>query len=168
MLRSTITHSDVWLKQSSDKQAQMAFQKTLPLDIARHILSFKDPTRQVGVKGGIKTDSASAMPINVYDESARLGVYAGCVGNCMVEGKMYYSRVEGQAYSILQTDITIWQGAEAGYFDRNRIVDGQPGGSGKRIKSFKVQSHDYLRPPSELWLQCEACGPDLELYDMLR
>ena len=34
----------------------------LPHDVFGLILSFKDPTRQVGVKGGIKTDSASAMP----------------------------------------------------------------------------------------------------------
>ena len=160
-------------KARSDKQAQMAFQKTLPFDVFRHILSFKDPTRQVGVKGGIKTDSASAMPINVED----LGVYAGsgarALVSVMVEGKMYYSRDEAQVYSsqvysYLFAHISIWRGTQASWHADNRIVDGQPGGRGKCIKSFKVQYHDYLRPPSELWLQCEACGPDLELYDMLR
>ena len=81
---------------------------------------------------------------------------------------MYYSRYEAQVYSYLFAHISIWRGTQASWHADNRIVDGQPGGSGKCIKSFKVKSHDYLRPPSELWLQCEACGPDLELYDMLR
>ena len=33
------------------------FQKRMPFDIMRHILTFKDPTKQVGVRGGIKTPS---------------------------------------------------------------------------------------------------------------
>ena len=35
----------------------MAFQKKMPLDIMRYILTFKDPTNEVGVPGGIKAPS---------------------------------------------------------------------------------------------------------------
>ena len=33
----------------------------IPHAVFNHILSFKDPTQQVGVRGGIQTDSARAM-----------------------------------------------------------------------------------------------------------
>ena len=59
-----------------------------PHDVFRLILSFKDPTQQVGVKGGIKTDSASAMPLHVNDELDRLGMRYTMVTSCMIEGKL--------------------------------------------------------------------------------
>ena len=126
-------------------------------DVFRHMLSYKDPTRQVGIKGGIKTDSASAWPINVDDELALLQIWH--IGQIMVEGKLYYSREEHRNF----THICIWKGVRA-LFGADGIVDGQPGGDYKRIKSFKLHSRDNLRPPS---LQCEACGPDLTLYDYI-
>ena len=36
---------------------ETVFQKRMSVDIMRHILTFKDPTKQVGVRGGIKAPS---------------------------------------------------------------------------------------------------------------
>ena len=172
-------------KASTVKQAHsaMAFQKTLPDDVERRILSFKDPTRQVGVKGGIKTDSASAMPINVEDEAHRLGVIVDTwrvTTSCMVKDRLYYSREEyGDVLNLglePRVLITIWRGEHY----RSRYVDGQPGGGGRCIKNFKVSPITVKGDPyydeedlqdrklRRMSRQCEACGPDLELYDMLR
>ena len=152
----------------------------IPHAVFRHILGFKDPTQQVGVRRGIKTDSASAMPLCVHAEMNRLDVedYEP-VTACMVQDKLYYSRTMESytaSYNWVCEDsdpqgdgeIKIWRGMRSTSRYRSSFVDGQLGGDGKIIKRFVVTSRDNLRQPSELWLQCEACGADLELYQMLR
>ena len=44
----------------------------LPHDIFKHILSYKDPRYEAALSG-IKTDSASAWPLNYDDEMDRSG-----------------------------------------------------------------------------------------------
>ena len=143
-------------KARSDKQAQMAFHKTLPFDVFRHILSFKDPTRQVGVKGGIKTDSASAMPpyFDPRDVSPVWALWPD--GVVMTRRDMYYTSRGRRSF------LFIWDTDEVGDLAQRYPWDGT------MVQEFEMSSKPLERPPSELWLQCESCGPDLELYDMLR
>ena len=135
----------------------MAFQKKMPLDIMRYILTFKDPTKQVGVKGGIKTDSAQCMPI---DESSYFGARADA------------------ALFILNLGTSVHYGKGQGVFHPNCKNEGY----GREIFIYSADDtvdivfdttrcclpDGLVKPPSELWLQCEPCGPDLELYDVMR
>ena len=131
----------------------------IPHDVFKHILSFKDPTKQVGVKGGIKTDSARAMPLN---EDLRDDAIFPLPLNTMwiKNGSENIYHGEGQTKFVLREPdcgafkyIFIWQeDLYANDFD-TRPCTHQPG-----FQDFLV------KPPSDLWLQCEACGPDLELY----
>ena len=130
----------------------------IPHDVFKHILSFKDPTKQVGVKGGIKTDSAQCMPI---DNSSYCGPRADAPLFMHIMGtSVHYGRGQGVfrpnwkyegrwgcSISIYSADNTVDI-----VFDTTRccLPDG------------------LVKPPSELWLQCEPCGPDLELYNVIR
>ena len=49
----------------------MVKQTRIPHEIFKHILSYKDPRYEAALRGK-KTDSAHAMPFNVYDEVDRL------------------------------------------------------------------------------------------------
>ena len=134
----------------------MAFQKTLPHDVERHILSFKDPTRQVGVKGGIKTDSASAMP--PYFEPLS-GGYA--------PADIVMTRRDVITSRGLRGFLYIWDTDEM-FEDPNDVDWLRNPWRDTMVQEFEMSSKPLERPPSELWLHCEACGPDLELYDLLR
>ena len=132
----------------------------LPHTLFTHILSYKDP-RYEKARSGIKTDVARTMPLNVDDELRRLGMGSALVKHCMIKGKMYYKRIE---YPCDYGHLQIWRGTALDTIYTGCYVDGQPGGDGEPVRYFNLSSCYYRRPPSELWLQCDACGPDLELY----
>ena len=150
----------------------MVKQTRIPHEIFKHILSYKDPTRQVGIKGGIKTDSARAWPINVADEMKRLNKW-GDSREYMIEGQLYYDRdppiEQYHCFNSFEWEITIWKSEQlnsCGYFD------GQLGGWGKRINSFSKikETPNYsdlvAKCPdtiAEMSMQREACG-DEELF----
>ena len=118
----------------------------IPRDVFKHILSFKDPTKQVGVKGGIQTDSARAMPRHC-DEAD----YAYFV----------MTRYEHST----KTSLYIWDtdDIDSNVLPRDWEFIAEP------IQEYILLSEPLVeRPPSELWLQCDACGPDLELYNVMR
>ena len=99
------------------------------------ILSYKDPTRQVGVKGGIQTDSASCVPV------APNGSYEWY--------KPYYRR-----------EVEWHNGARHVYIEIWKMVLGEESESARfRVIPMRQQNTRLV----ELPLQCEACGPDLEL-----
>ena len=131
----------------------------LPHDVFRLILSFKDPTRQVGVKGGIKTDSARAMPIERGAETRRLNAQLNW-DRILVEGKLYFVRLQSMGW-IEHTHYFIFRGKRATSRE-GEDIEGQ--GGSELIKEFKLTSNDRRPPASELWLQCEACGPDLFVH----
>ena len=129
----------------------------IPHDVFKHILGFKDPTKQVGVKGGIKTDSAQCMPI---DESSYFGARADA------------------ALFILNLGTSVHYGKGQGVFRPNFKHEGY----GRQINIYSEDDtvdivfdtarcclpDGLVKPPSELWWQCEPCGPDLELYNVIR
>ena len=127
----------------------------IPRYVLNHILSFKDATKQVGVKGGIKTDSAQCMPIDEYS-------YCG-------------SRADAPLF-IRNTGAIIHHGYGKETFRPNWKRGGQVN-LGIHIYSaddtvdivFNTFDCSLPNPPKrDLWLQCEARGPDLELYDIMR
>ena len=144
-------------KARSDKQAESCVSMMrCPHDIFRHILSFKDPTRQVGVKGGIKTDSASAMP--PYFEPLSGGYAPADI--VMTRRAVITSRG-------LRWFLYIWDTDEM-FEDPNDVDWLRNPWRDAMVQEFEMSSNPIERPPSELWLRCEGCGPDLELYDLLR
>ena len=151
----------------------------IPHGVFKHILSFKDPTQQVGVKGGIKTDSARAMPLNwnhptfwdvIEDPSTMYirneasvchhGVGKEPFDPTHTEGHqgVFYER------KLYQRQISIYYGnfewnTIPGVFNKDEFELG---------KCSLPDCEGLVKPPSDLWLQCEACGPDLELYNIIR
>ena len=155
----------------------MAFHKTLPLDVFRHILSFKDPTRQVGVRGGIQTASARMLPPYVEPLSGEVAPdatvmtrreVATCRGRRAI---LYIWDLEDAVSTPLHPDM-IDGVRRAGFdqYDMTMIIEGLRGPWRDTIaREFHMGSESLERTNlSELCLHCEACGPDLELYDMLR
>ena len=146
----------------------MAFQKKLPLDIMRYILTFKDPTKQVGVKGGIKTDSARAMPLhadlidNIHQEAIfplprkTMWINNGSEHIYHGEGQTKFvphePDCEGFNYIYIEQEYHRHFDLYYNAFD-TRPCTQNPG-----------YADHLIKPHSDLWLQCEACGPDLELY----
>ena len=115
----------------------------LPHTLFKHILSFKDPTQQVGVRGGIQTDSARAMPPH-YDEAD----YADLV----------LTRYEASTRTFLY----IWDTEDIDMYPK--VLPRDLHFTADPIQEYILHSNPLERPPSELWLHCDACGPDLELY----
>ena len=138
----------------------------LPHDVFKHILSFKDPTKQVGVKGGIKTDSARAMPWNEdlidHPQEAMFPLPLNAMWIKNHSERIYHG--EGQTKFVLHYPeyedfhyITI---EEVYWPDFHLYVDFDT-----LPCTQQSDLNDWLvKPASDLWLQCEACGPDLELY----
>ena len=117
----------------------------IPHDVFKHILSFYDP-QYVLVRGGIQTDSARAMPRHCNEAD-----YADFV----------MTRYEHST----ETFLYIWDtdDIDSNVLPRDWDFIAEP------IQEYTLLSEPLVeRPPSELWLQCEPCGPDLELYDVMR
>ena len=127
----------------------------IPNDVFRHILTFKDPTKQVGVKGGIKTGSAQCMPYyefgsyNLDEMEEELFIW---------NKSAIVHRGTGQSSFVPRSTCgnypLIWIYSMCGYvnyaFNTSRCCN-------------SLES-----PASDLWMHCEACGPDLELYNIIR
>ena len=124
----------------------------IPHDVFKHILSFKDPRYKL-VRGGGKTPSAWAMP---FETGAFMDLRNPWDGNTLF----------------------IWnQGAieHHGKGQRQFIPNRMTGGHCHNIIIYSLYDtvdivFDTARcclpnpPKRDLWLQCEACGPDIELY----
>ena len=99
------------------------------------ILSYKDPTKQVGVKGGIQTDSASCVP--VYPNG------------CYEWYKPYYRRDVEFHRGVRHVYIEIWQMAPGEW------------SSSTRFQVIPMRQENTGQRLAELSLQCEACDSDL-------
>ena len=120
----------------------------------RYILTFKDPTKQVGVKGGIKTDSARAMPFNA--EINLEDLRDPWAGNTLFIDNMGTSVHYGRGQAVFRPN---WKkegyGCQINIYSADLTVD----------IVFDTTRCCLPNPPKrDLWMQCESCGPDLELY----
>ena len=154
----------------------MAESRRIPHDVFRYILSFKDPTKQVGVKGGVQTDSATCVPVD-FEYPPVLGkIYYGRRWRRDFWGS-YCEFIDLWAYVYPNNIISAeWQSCfksfrvnTLGRYMREQEPE-------KHEKALKLQTAEWTRLGMEwcdegsgphqdaLWLQCEACGPDIELY----
>ena len=130
---------------------------TIPHDVFKHILSFKDPTKQVGVKGGIK---APSCVFYTWKERHSAPTDAMILKYCTDNVRVY------------KKDVPEWQGSWAppGFEILKRFSLWETG-------SRYWLNNDYDRDPydwdvdetfptriGKLSMQCEPCGPDLALY----
>ena len=146
----------------------MAFQKTLPLDVFRHILSYKDPRYERVRSGG---DPFGKTPTRVwYTRREYFGFADGVKRTPAIiryDPEYHWNPVVITTYSRYSA----WWHVDTEW--RFKVSQG--------IRRLELRMNpdmfdsddegaDYKCPRklADVSLQCEACGPDLELYDMLR
>ena len=132
----------------------------IPHDVFKHILSFKDPTKQVGVKGGIKAPSCVW-----YTWKQRHSAPTGAIiRKRSVDVVRTFKKVtsewqdhfapegfeRGKVFSLWKTSSRYWLNDN---YDRNPWDSEADETCPTRI--------------GELSEQCEPCGPDLELYHII-
>ena len=124
----------------------------IPHDVLKHILSFKDPTKQVGAKGGIKAPSCVWYTWNQRLSAPRGAIILDYGPKRELVNVLYkeYSRgvMHVKRFSLLKTRSRYWLRSDD---DRDSEAD-------ETCPTRLV----------EMSLQCEACGPDLELYNVIR
>ena len=126
----------------------------IPHDVFKHILSFKDPTKQVGVKGGIKAPSCVW-----YTWKQRHSAPTGAIIlKRSVEVVRTFEKVisangfeRGEIFSLWKSSSRFW---------RHDDYDRDP---------WDPESDEtFPTRIGELSEQCEPCGSDLELYNIIR
>ena len=139
--------------QSTPPGRLMAFQKKMPLDIMRYILTFKDPTNEVGVPGGIKAPSCVW-----YTWDQRLSAPRGAIilkysqkrelVEVLYKEYRWGDLLRAKRFLLLKTRSRYWLRSDD---DRDSDAD-------KTCPTRLI----------EMSLQCAPCGPDLELYNIIR
>ena len=131
-----------------------------PHDIFRHILSYKDPRYERVRSGGDpfgKTPTRVWYTLREYRKSRR---YPLIVRRCSGDITVYNERIP--------RDTLFWNETE----DEFRVESTSRLELRMNPDMFDSgdEGADYKCPRklADVSLQCEACGPDLELYDMLR
>ena len=134
----------------------------IPHDVFKHILSFKDPTKQVGVKGGIKAPSCVWYTWNQRRLAPR-----GAIILKYSDDRLFFSPtswIDNQALHVYEKHgwrdhlkyFALWK-TRSRYWHRDD-------------DRALLSEADETCPTRlvEMSLQCEACEPDLELYNVIR
>ena len=135
----------------------------IPHDVFRHILRYKDP-RYEKVRAGVKADSARALP-PLYGTILKiiLSFRAQHVLTLPLYPMTGYTRFVMTRHEWpTKTLLCIWDTDDIHTIVHQDELDCEP------IQEYVLNSDPLERPPSELWLQCKACGPDLFVYDYAR
>ena len=133
----------------------------IPHDVFKHILSFYDP-RYLLVRLGIPTNSAQCMPL---EEGTLVNGEVPWTGNTLFICNQGALEHHGTGQHVPRP------------FNPNRTT----GGHARQIDIYSLCGDvdivfdttrcclpdNLVRPPSDLWWQCEPCGPDMTLYGRL-